>query len=185
MIVRIPVLCANDHLFRGPAINFTTPEASIGFFNCIAGPCPKCGAFGEIVDGIYTATQSLIEAIFLDAFRNPLLEPLEDAATLTAGDTRLAFTTDSYVVRPLFFPGGDIGKLAVNGTVNDLAVGGACPLWLSAAFILEEGFPLAELRRVVESVRAAFHYVRSGRTVMPESLPAADDLLALLEQPAA
>ena len=87
------------------------------------------------------ATQTLIEAVFLDAFRNPLLEPLEDAAQLTVNGSRLALTTDSYVVKPLFFPGGDIGDLAVNGTVNDLSVSGATPLFLSAGFILEEGFP--------------------------------------------
>ena len=73
------------------------------------------------------ATQTLIEAVFLDAFRNPLLEPLEDAARLDVGGARLALTTDSYVVSPLFFPGGDIGDLAVNGTVNDLSVSGADP----------------------------------------------------------
>lgn len=101
------------------------------------------------------ATQSLIEAVFLDAFRNPLLEPLEDAATVTAGDVRLAFTTDSYVVSPLFFPGGNIGDLAVNGTVNDLAVSGARPAHLSAGFILEEGFPVEDLRRIVASMAAA------------------------------
>jgi hydrogenase expression/formation protein HypE len=101
------------------------------------------------------ATQSLIEAIFLDAFRNPLLEPLEDAATVTAGDVRLAFTTDSYVVSPLFFPGGNIGDLAVNGTINDLAVSGARPAHLSAGFILEEGFPVEDLRRIVASMAAA------------------------------
>jgi hydrogenase expression/formation protein HypE len=101
------------------------------------------------------ATQTLIEAVFLDAFRNPLLEPLEDAATLVAGRARLAFTTDSFVVSPLFFPGGDIGDLAVNGTVNDLAVSGARPLWLSAGFILEEGFPVADLQRITASMRAA------------------------------
>ncbi|PZS28039.1 MAG: hydrogenase expression/formation protein HypE [Pseudonocardiales bacterium] len=101
------------------------------------------------------ATQSLIEAIFLDAFRNPLLEPLEDAATVTAGDVKLAFTTDSYVVSPLFFPGGNIGDLAVNGTVNDLAVSGARPAHLSAGFILEEGFPVEDLRRIVASMAAA------------------------------
>jgi hydrogenase expression/formation protein HypE len=101
------------------------------------------------------ATQTLIEAIFLDAFRNPLLEPLEDAAELTVNATRLALTTDSYVVKPLFFPGGDIGDLAVNGTVNDLSVAGATPLYLSAGFILEEGFPVADLSRVVESMAAA------------------------------
>lgn len=101
------------------------------------------------------ATQSLIEAIFLDAFRNPLLEPLEDAATVTAGNVKLAFTTDSYVVSPLFFPGGNIGDLAVNGTVNDLAVSGARPAHLSAGFILEEGFPVEDLRRIVASMAAA------------------------------
>src|ERR1017187_4760892 len=93
------------------------------------------------------ATQTLIEAVFLDAFRNPQLEPLEDAAELTINGTRLALTTDSYVVKPLFFPGGDIGDLAVNGTVNDLSVAGATPLYLSAGFILEEGFPVADLSR--------------------------------------
>jgi hydrogenase expression/formation protein HypE len=101
------------------------------------------------------ATQTLIEAVFLEAFANPLLAPLEDGAVLTAHGGRLAFTTDSYVVSPLFFPGGDIGDLAVNGTVNDLAVSGARPLWLSAGFILEEGFPVADLERIVGSMAAA------------------------------
>ena len=101
------------------------------------------------------ATQTLIEAVFLDAFRNPLLEPLEDAASLTVGGARIALTTDSYVVSPLFFPGGDIGDLAVNGTVNDLAVSGARPLYLSAGFILEEGFAVADLQRIAASMRAA------------------------------
>jgi hydrogenase expression/formation protein HypE len=101
------------------------------------------------------ATHNLIDAVFLDAFRNPTLQALPDAATLTIGDTRLAFTTDSYVVSPLFFPGGNIGELAVNGTVNDLAMSGARPLSLSCAMILEEGFPTADLRRVVASMAAA------------------------------
>jgi hydrogenase expression/formation protein HypE len=101
------------------------------------------------------ATHTLIEAIFLDAFRNPLLEPLEDAAQLRLGDSRVALTTDSFVVSPLFFPGGDIGDLAVNGTVNDLSVSGATPLYLSAGFILEEGFPVADLQRIVGSMRDA------------------------------
>ncbi len=101
------------------------------------------------------ATHTLIEAVFLEAFANPLLAPLEDGAVLTANGGRLAFTTDSYVVSPLFFPGGDIGDLAVNGTVNDLAVSGARPLWLSAGFILEEGFPVADLERIVASMAAA------------------------------
>jgi hydrogenase expression/formation protein HypE len=101
------------------------------------------------------ATQTLIEAVFLDAFRNPLLEPLEDAAQLRVGSSRLALTTDSYVVSPLFFPGGDIGDLAVNGTVNDLAMAGATPRYLSAGFILEEGFPVADLTRITASMRRA------------------------------
>ncbi|SNT15167.1 Hydrogenase maturation protein, carbamoyl dehydratase HypE [Streptosporangium subroseum] len=97
------------------------------------------------------ATHTLIEAVFLEAFRNPLLEPLEDGAVVDG----LAFTTDSYVVTPLFFPGGDIGDLAVNGTVNDLAMCGARPRYLSAGFILEEGFPVADLRRITASMAAA------------------------------
>ncbi|MBN9121618.1 MAG: hydrogenase expression/formation protein HypE [Planctomycetes bacterium] len=98
----------------------------------------------------------LLKSVFLPSFGNDVLGALEDQATVRVGDgPRLAFTTDSFVVRPLFFPGGDIGKLAVHGTVNDLAVGGARPLYLSAAFILEEGLPLADLHRVVESMRAA------------------------------
>jgi len=104
------------------------------------------------------ATHTLIEAIFLDAFRNPLLEPLEDAARLPmkgVGGATVALTTDSFVVSPLFFPGGNIGDLAVNGTVNDLAVAGATPLYLSAGFILEEGFPVADLTRIVASMRDA------------------------------
>lgn len=101
------------------------------------------------------ATQTLIEAIFLDSFRNPLLEPLSDAADLTVGGARVAMSTDSFVVSPLFFPGGDIGDLAVNGTVNDLAVSGATPLYLSCGFILEEGFPVEDLRRIVDSMTRA------------------------------
>ncbi|MGI8332340.1 hydrogenase expression/formation protein HypE [Actinomadura scrupuli] len=101
------------------------------------------------------ATHTLIEAVFLEAFRNPLLEPLDDQAVFAVGSPRLAFTTDSYVVSPLFFPGGDIGDLAVNGTVNDLAMSGARPLHLSAAFILEEGFPVADLVRIAASMARA------------------------------
>jgi hydrogenase expression/formation protein HypE len=101
------------------------------------------------------ATQTLIEAVFLEQLGNPVLDRLEDAAELVAGDTRLAFTTDSYVVSPLFFPGGDIGDLAVNGTVNDLAVSGATPRFLSAGFILEEGFPVEQLCRIVASMARA------------------------------
>jgi hydrogenase expression/formation protein HypE len=101
------------------------------------------------------ATQTLIDAVFLNAFSNPMLDRLEDGAELTINGTRLALTTDSFVVSPLFFPGGDIGDLAVNGTVNDLAVSGARPLYLTAGFILEEGFPVADLIRIVTSMKAA------------------------------
>lgn len=101
------------------------------------------------------ATRTLIDAIFLEAFRNPRLEPLGDAAELEIDCSRLALTTDSFVVTPLFFPGGDIGDLAVNGTVNDLAVSGARPLYLTAGFILEEGLPVADLERIAASMRAA------------------------------
>lgn len=100
-------------------------------------------------------TSQLLESIFLRAFRNDVLERLDDQAVLQIGPTRLAFTTDSFVVTPLFFPGGDIGKLAIHGTVNDLAVGGARPLYVAAAFILEEGLEFEELERVVESMRSA------------------------------
>jgi hydrogenase expression/formation protein HypE len=100
-------------------------------------------------------TNQLLEEIFLPAFGNAALEARHDGAVLNVNGARLAFTTDSYVVRPLFFPGGNIGDLAVNGTVNDLAMCGARPLYLSAGFILEEGLPLETLRWVVESMRIA------------------------------
>jgi len=97
----------------------------------------------------------LVAEYFLPAFANPALDLLEDSAPVDADGARLALTTDSYVVDPLFFPGGDIGRLAVCGTVNDLAVSGARPLALTAGFILEEGMPLADLRRILESMRSA------------------------------
>jgi hydrogenase expression/formation protein HypE len=106
-------------------------------------------------------TADLIGRLFVPGLGGEVLGALEDAATLRLDSEngvkgpRLAFTTDSFVVRPLFFPGGDIGKLAVHGTVNDLAVSGARPLFLSAAFILEEGLPLEDLKRIVASMRAA------------------------------
>ncbi len=101
------------------------------------------------------SSHDLVEGIFLRELRNPLLEPLADAALLGAGTEQLAFTTDSFVVKPLFFPGGDIGELAVNGTINDLAMSGARPLALSAGFIVEEGLPVAELERIAASMGAA------------------------------
>ncbi|HNU99876.1 MAG: hydrogenase expression/formation protein HypE [Verrucomicrobia bacterium] len=99
--------------------------------------------------------QQLIDQVFISAFSNPRLDERHDGAILDAQGRRFAFTTDSYVVRPLFFPGGDIGTLAVNGTVNDLAMCGARPRWLSAGFILEEGLPIETLERIVASMRQA------------------------------
>jgi hydrogenase expression/formation protein HypE len=100
-------------------------------------------------------SHELVSQIMLPAFNNAALAEMHDGAAITVGGVRLAFTTDSYVVKPLFFAGGDIGKLAVCGTVNDLAMTGAEPLYLSAGFVLEEGFSIAELRRVIASMQAA------------------------------
>jgi len=97
----------------------------------------------------------LMQSIFLPAFSNPVLARLDDQAIVDVNGVRLAMSTDSFVVKPLFFPGGDIGSLAVHGTINDLAMGGATPLFLSAAFILEEGLSIEVLRRVVDSLHAA------------------------------
>jgi hydrogenase expression/formation protein HypE len=97
----------------------------------------------------------LIRDIFLPAFQNPVLARLDDQAIVNVNGQRLAMTTDSFVVQPLFFPGGNIGSLAVHGTINDLAMGGAKPLFLSAAFIIEEGFSIDDLRRITESLRHA------------------------------
>jgi hydrogenase expression/formation protein HypE len=127
--------------------------------NPLLGSCPlpifdhKKIVLGHGSGGMLTA--DLIDQIFLPAFKNPVLDKLDDQAVLTIEGARLAFTTDSFVVSPIFFPGGDIGRLAVYGTVNDIAMSGARPLYLSAAFILEEGLPVDDLRRVVESMRAA------------------------------
>lgn len=100
-------------------------------------------------------SHQLIQKIILPQFTNDLLAPLHDGAIFSLGGARLAFSTDSYVVSPIFFPGGDIGKLAIHGTVNDLAMCGARPLYLSVAFILEEGTPMEDFWRVVQSMRAA------------------------------
>src|SRR5450631_870005 len=94
----------------------------------------------------------LVRDIFLPAFGNDALNRLDDQATLEMGSGRIAFSTDSFVVKPLVFPGGNIGELAIYGTVNDLAVGGAEPRYLSASFILEEGLPLETLRAIVNSM---------------------------------
>jgi hypothetical protein len=135
-----------------------TPE---GFNTC---PLPKT-QYDRILLGHGSGgslTAQLIQKVFLPGFDDKILAAMEDQATVRldgaqngAKGQRIAFTTDSFVVRPLFFPGGDIGTLAVHGTVNDLAVGGAKPLFLSAAFILEEGLPMDDLTRVVASMRRA------------------------------
>ena len=113
-------------------------------------------------------SSEIIEHIFVPAFRNPTLEGMADSSILTPPPGRLAFSTDSYVVQPLFFPGGSIADLAVNGTVNDLAMSGATPLYLSAGFILEEGFPIAQLaaiaNRMGEAARAAGVQIVTGDT---------------------
>ena len=100
-------------------------------------------------------THQLIQKILLPQFQNEFLEPLHDGAIFSLNGTRVAFSTDSYVINPIFFPGGDIGRLAVHGTVNDLAMCGAKPLYLSAGFILEEGFAMQDLWRVVISMQDA------------------------------
>ncbi len=97
-------------------------------------------------------THELIDSLFVKYFKNDILDNQTDSALLTLNGGQIAFTTDSFVVDPIFFPGGDIGKLAVAGTVNDLAVSGAKPLWLSAGFIIEEGLPFPELEKVVKSM---------------------------------
>ncbi len=112
----------------------------------------RSGGLVTLADGSGgKATRRLVEGLFVKELSNPLLDELGDAAVADG----LAFTTDSFVVKPLFFPGGDIGELAVNGTVNDLAVAGAEPLWLSAGFVIEEGFPLDDLRLIVRSMSRA------------------------------
>jgi hydrogenase expression/formation protein HypE len=100
-------------------------------------------------------TQQLVEKMFLPRFQNELLAPLHDGAVFSLNGVRLAFSADSYVVNPIFFPGGNIGELAVNGTVNDLVMCGARPLYLSVSFILEEGFPIDDLWRIVCSMQEA------------------------------
>lgn len=102
-------------------------------------------------------THELIEKLIIPEFRNPGLDQRHDGAMLTVGAERLAFSTDGYVVKPIFFPGGDIGEIAVNGTVNDLAMCGAKPLYLSSALIIEEGFLMDDLWRVVHSMQRAAH----------------------------
>jgi hydrogenase expression/formation protein HypE len=118
-------------------------------------PLPAGGRILLAHGGGGRMTRDLVEQLFVPAFRNDVLAALHDSAVLDVPAGRLAFTTDSFVVRPMFFPGGDVGTLAVNGTVNDLAMSGARPLYLSLGFILEEGLAVDDLTRVVGSVQRA------------------------------
>ncbi|MFP4502287.1 MAG: hydrogenase expression/formation protein HypE [Candidatus Hydrogenedentota bacterium] len=118
-------------------------------------PFAHAGVITMAHGGGGTAMHRLLNEVFLPVLENPMLAEEHDAARLQIGTSHLAFTTDTYVVQPLTFPGGDIGTLAVNGTVNDLAMAGAKPLYLSAGFILEEGFPIAQLHELVRSMRNA------------------------------
>lgn len=127
--------------------------------NEFALSCPRPLKSGDRVllahGGGGKAMGELIDKVFLEAFQDEALARRHDASVLPLGGDRLSFTTDSFVVHPIFFPGGDIGSLSVHGTVNDLAMSGARPLYLSAGFILEEGLPLADLERVVDSMARA------------------------------
>ncbi|CUS86389.1 hydrogenase expression/formation protein HypE [Candidatus Kryptobacter tengchongensis] len=126
------------------------------------GSDPDCMKFSSTYEKILLGhgsggklTSELIKNIFLPAFYNPYLSELGDQAIISINGLKIAFTTDSYVVDPIFFPGGNIGELAINGTVNDLAVGGAKPLFISAGFIIEEGFQISDLCLIVESMKKA------------------------------
>jgi AIR synthase related protein, N-terminal domain len=131
--------------------------------NPVALQCPPPSRKNDLIllghGGGGRLTAELVRSVFLPALSNPVLDRLNDSAEVSVGGNRVLFTTDSFVVSPLRFPGGDIGSLAVNGTINDLAVAGAQPLGLSAAFILEEGFPIAELRQNAVDARG----VAAGR----------------------
>lgn len=129
-------------------------EAAVSEFTCPAPlPATERIVLGHGSGGRLSA--ELLRDVFLPLFSNPVLNRLEDQACLDIGGVRVAFTTDSFVVHPLFFPGGNIGSLAVHGTINDLAMGGAKPLFLSAGFILEEGLDMEVLRRAAASMAEA------------------------------
>ncbi len=122
-----------------------------GSFSC---PIPK-SEYEKILlahGGGGTLSHQLISKLFLPQFDNEIINLQHDSAILNIGLEKIAFTTDSYVIKPIFFPGGDIGMLAVNGTINDLSVAGAVPLYISVAFIIEEGFPVEDLWRIVKSI---------------------------------
>ena len=132
-------------------------EKTIDLSNGLACPLPIMEYKNVLLahGGGGKLSHQLIKNMFASQFKNEFLEPLHDGAIFSIGGTRFAFSTDSYVINPIFFPGGDIGKLAVNGTVNDLSMCGARPLYLSSAFIIEEGLPMEDLWRVVLSMETA------------------------------
>jgi hydrogenase expression/formation protein HypE len=137
----------------------TATKASTDNANGLGATCPMpLNDYREVVLAHGSGgklSQRLLQSVVLPSFQNELLAPLHDGAIFKLDGSRIAFSTDSYVVSPIFFPGGDIGKLAVHGTVNDLAMCGARPHYLSVAFILEEGLPMADFRRIVQSMHAA------------------------------
>lgn len=143
-VMRVGDVVGEDGSLRGGNPGFTCPVPIAGTEEILLGH----GSGGKL-------TARLIEQMIVPALENPILRVLDDQAMLPVAGGRIAFTTDSFVVTPIFFPGGDIGELAVNGTVNDLAMGGARPVFLSLALILEEGFPLSDLSRLLTSVRRA------------------------------
>jgi len=137
----------------------TATEAAEGDANGLGGACPTpLSDYKEVVLAHGSGgklSQRLLQSVVLPRFQNELLAPLHDGAIFELDGSRIAFSTDSYVVSPIFFPGGDIGTLAVHGTVNDLAMCGARPQYLSVAFILEEGLAMADFRRIVQSLHDA------------------------------
>ena len=150
-------LCLESRMAEVAKTELPAPSKGVPDFSNWSCPLPLVG-YPTIVMGHGGGGKlgnELVEHLFLPAFRNAALENLGDAAVLNLATGKLAMSTDSFVVQPLFFPGGSIGELAVNGTVNDLAVSGADPKYLSASFILEEGFPLAQLAAIVESMAQA------------------------------
>lgn len=138
---------------RGVDFNMSCPLPLQDYPNVILGH----GGGGKL-------SSELIEHIFLPAFANEKLDALSDSTLFEVDSGRMAFSTDSYVVQPLFFPGGSIGDLAINGTVNDLSMSGARPLYLSAGFIIEEGFPIAQLKRIADDMGAAAR--KAGVTII-------------------
>ena len=143
----------NATSLHSEAVSTDEPKDLTGFSCPVPLPARERILLGHGSGGRLSA--DLLRQIFLPALGNPILDRLDDQAVVSLNGIRLAVTTDSFVVKPLFFRGGNIGSLAVHGTINDLAMGGAEPLWLSAAFILEEGLPLEILKRVVDSMQEA------------------------------